>query len=327
MSVWRFRVTLAVGLMLAAAPAAAQTFPVDDVSPLADNAQLMSTAVDANGNAMVLWSVLGPTGVQLAVAVLAVPYSRPARGVRPSTSSGLPQSVRSAIRASARHASDRRLPGHRTGDLRTSVQAGKRRRSTGILLATGTWGAFTALNPSTPNWPVIPSAVVDANGVVTVVWQQVCHGYNGCNGQTLLATRYSTTTGTWTAPQALEGGLYTATSNFYPIAGIDANGNVVVAFSKNNGADQTIYAKRYSANTATWGGTEVIAPSACNQCGDNHLAVDSSGNAMVTWTGKTDLVESVHFNAATGAWGACKPYRHPLRGSPTSRRMPTAISC
>lgn len=45
----------------------AQTFPVRDVSPLADNAELMSTAVDSNGNTTALWSMLGPTGAQLAV--------------------------------------------------------------------------------------------------------------------------------------------------------------------------------------------------------------------------------------------------------------------
>jgi uncharacterized protein YkwD len=301
MSVWRFRVILVVGLMLAVDLAGAQTFPVDDVSPLADNGELMSTAVDANGNAMALWSVRGPTGAQLAVRssrydIASDTWSAPADLIRlPNQFDPQYQLQLVMLPTGDALAIGRAIYGLQYG--LESVVAAR------YSLATGTWGTFTALNPSTPNWPVIPSAVVDANGVVTVVWQQICHGYNGCNGQTLLATRYSPTTGTWTAPQALEGGLYAATSNFYPIAGIDANGNVVVAFSKNNGADQTIYAKRYSANTATWGGTEAIAPSACNQCGDNHLAVDSSGNAMVTWTGKTDLIESVHFNAAAGAWG------------------------
>jgi uncharacterized protein YkwD len=312
MSVWRFRVTLAVGLMLAVDLAGAQTFPVDDVSPLADNAQLMSTAVDANGNAMVLWSMQGPTGAQLAVRssrydIATDTWGAPADVIRLPNQFDPQYQLQLVM-----------LP---TGNVLAIGRAiyGTQYGAQAVVYArysvsTGTWGAITTLSPPGVDWPLWPSVVADANGVVTAVWEQDC---SGCKGLTLHAARYSPATGTWTAPQALEGGLFAATYNLSPIAGIDANGNVVVAFSKNNGLDQTIYATRYSASAATWGATQVIAASACDSyCDESKVVMDPHGNAIVSWVGKTRMLESVHFNATTGAWGGVQAV------SPSAAQLP-----
>jgi uncharacterized protein YkwD len=294
----RFRATLAVGLVLAATLATAQTFPVQDVSPLADNAGTMATAVDANGNAMVLWSVRGPTGAQLGVRssrydIATDTWGAPVDLIRlPNQFDPQYQFQLVMLPTGDALAIGRGIYGTQYG-----AQAVVYAR---YSVSTGTWGAITILSPPGVDWPLWPSAVVDANGVVTAVWDQKC---SGCSGQTIHAARYSPTAGTWTT-QALDGGLYASTSAFDTQAGIDGDGNILIVFSKNTPPGQTIYAKRFSARTASWSASEVIAASACDSgCSGGGIAVDASGNALVTWVGRTGRLESIHFDAVTGRWG------------------------
>jgi hypothetical protein len=289
---------VAVGLMLVVALTQAQTFAVRDVSPAGENAELMSMAADANGNALVLWSMLGPTSDQLAV--------RSSRYDSATDSWGAPVDL---IRRPSAYDPKYRLhllalPSGDALAIGTAIY-GTQYGAEAVVYArysvsANTWGAITVLSPSGVDWPVSPSAVVAADGVVTAVWAQDC---NGCSGHTLLAARYAPTTGTWTT-QALEGGLFAATYDFEPTAAIDGDGNVLVVFSKATPPGQTIYARRFSAGAAAWSPSEVIAASACDSgCGDGGIAVDTRGNALVTWRGLTGQLESTHFDAMTGAWG------------------------
>ena len=292
---------VAVGLMLAVALTQAQTFAVRDVSPAGENAELMSTAVDASGNALVLWSMVGPTKDQLAV--------RSSRYDRATDSWSAPVDLvrrpnaynpRYFLQLLALPSGDALAIGRATYGTQYGAQAVVYAR---YSVSTDTWGALTILSPPGVDWPVWPSVVVDAQGVVTAVWDQDC---NSCSGQTLHAARYAPTAGTWTT-QALDGGLYAATNAFETQAGIDGDGNILVVFSKNTPPGQTIYARRFSASTSTWSASEVIAASACDSgCGSGGIDVDARGNALVTWVGRTAQLESIHFDAVTGAWGSVR---------------------
>lgn len=297
--------------------AAAQTFPVRDMTPLTDNASTARFAVDPSGNTLMLWDVFGPTNALIALRssrydVATDTWSAPIDLVRLANASDPKyQFPRLVILPSG----DALAVGRAIYGTQYGAQAVVYAR---YSLSTNTWGPITVLSPPGVNWPVWPSVVVDANGVVTAAWDQIC---SGCTGQTLHVARYSPASGAWTV-QPLDGGLYAATNAFPTQAAIDANGNVLVVFAKSTPPGQTVYARRFSAGTSSWSATEVVATSACDSCGYGQVAVDARGDALVTWLGRVSgTLESIHWDAATATWGAVQAFSSPSLSSKPFDRL------
>lgn len=123
----------------------------------------------------------------------------------------------------------------------------------------------------------------DRSANVTAVWNQ----YVGSYAKTV-ASRYSSTTGTWSTPAVIQSG------NFHtrePSIGTDPQGNVTVSWSQRSDAgtqssSTAIYqatVARFSAPSGTWGQPRLVQD-AYRSGYRTFLGVDGKGRALVMWT-------------------------------------------
>jgi hypothetical protein len=101
-----------------------------------------------------------------------------------------------------------------------------------------------------------------------------------------------------------------------------ANGDGFAVWQADDGARRNLWANRYHAATAAWGGAVNIEASDVD-IGKFDLTVDAGGNATVVWTepppgGGSAMVMSARFEAGAGAWGAAVLLKNE-QGDPTPR--------
>lgn len=97
-------------------------------------------------------------------------------------------------------------------------------------------------------------------------------------------------------PTTLRGGNSNEFSQLYPRAAIDPNGNAVVVWHEKNANTTSVWARRYVKNLGTWTAAEQLSPSGAGPASEPKIAMDPSGNALVAWI-QSD-------GATTRAWAA-----------------------
>jgi hypothetical protein len=147
-----------------------------------------------------------------------------------------------------------------------------------------------------------PKVVLDSFGNAVVAWSRY-------DGQTKFWwNRYSVTTG-WGMAGPL--GNYTESGFGARVAALraDANGNVILVYDEftrgpSGGSDAHISAIRYVANVG-WGAPVRLSNDADSDERNALLAVDASGNALVTWTWDDGVRMNAWSNRYTviGGWG------------------------
>jgi LysM repeat protein len=206
-------------------------------------------------------------------------------------------------------------------------------------LESGVWSAPLLIDTGT-NPALHPDVVVDSSGNVTVAWRQndPVTGYrintrrwdnatqtlgpvmpmNGNgerqhrlgidpSGNVFLVWRnggvffryYDAATGTWTAQTDLSAGVGGTVD---AELSVDAAGNALVAWIENASSIPSIYARRYSATTHTWGNAELVETSTVPVNPDTFITASMSGNeAVVAWISSANDVYASKMN--NGVWG------------------------
>jgi hypothetical protein len=155
-------------------------------------------------------------------------------------------------------------------------------RSVRYLSRNGAWHYKTL--PKISTWKTRGSSMAaDRFGNVVAVWNQ----YVGSYAKTV-ASRYSSTTGTWAAPQVISSGNYLTRE---PSVGTDAAGNAFATWSQRSdtgtqSSSAAVYrptASRFHASSGKWSLPATVQDA--NRKGYRvHMGVDKHGRSVVMWT-------------------------------------------
>ncbi|WP_175041786.1 Ig-like domain-containing protein [Duganella vulcania] len=241
-----------------------QDSPTDTGFPVA--------AVDAGGNAMVLWSQAGPTvGITLANAAR---YDARARSWSPNTLVAPGATGGSSV---AQFVFDAAGDAVATISLATPQSAS----SVHVIRYTGasnSWGQpelmDTAYHATT--------LAFDAAGNALLVWPT----YAGATDFNIASRRYQRSTGTWTALPNVP----SYTSSVMPLA-FDPAGNAVTAWVGYNAGVYSMVSMRFNAAAGKWDAPVSIA-SGTSAMGQPALSLDQSGQAMLLWAQFANLYSS-----------------------------------
>jgi hypothetical protein len=126
-----------------------------------------------------------------------------------------------------------------------------------------------------------PALAADANGNAILLWAGAFVGDPSSPFVRTTAARFTPGSGSWSAPEVIE--TYPTTdaqdSGAHKVA-MDAAGNAVGVWARQNAIAYTAVASRFSAATSTWGGVQTVdARNGVFQ--PRTLAVDGSGNALL----------------------------------------------
>jgi hypothetical protein len=119
-----------------------------------------------------------------------------------------------------------------------------------------------------------PQIAVDASGNALAVWEA---SGAGVSSATILASRFSAASGSWSAPkpiEAINGGAQTAQIAF------DRSGNALAIWLQDN----AIWTNRYTASSDSWGVRTKIASDPAAAVQAPKLAVSSDGTALAVWS-------------------------------------------
>lgn len=138
---------------------------------------------------------------------------------------------------------------------------------------------------------------IDADGNALAVMMT-----NDVYGQHIKATRYVPGSG-WSTPELLE--TDNAGDAWLPRVSMDSSGHAIAVWHQDDGMHSNIYANRYTVGTG-WGARELIETDDAEDATYPGVAVDSEGNALVTWTQNDGVRNNTWVNryeVGTG-WGA-----------------------
>ena len=138
----------------------------------------------------------------------------------------------------------------------------------------GAWGTPELIEfDNTHSAGTEPQIAADASGNAIAVWTQS----NGTDIK-VMANRYTVGV-SWGTPQPIEGIAGNASN---PQIAMDAAGNAVVTWEKNDGTRDNAWANRYTAGTG-WGTATLLETNDTSNASYPQVGVDDSGNAIVTW--------------------------------------------
>ncbi len=143
-----------------------------------------------------------------------------------------------------------------------------------------------------------PQIAMNAAGVAFVTWVN----WDG-SAHHVYANRYVPGTG-WGTPTRVDP---TANDSAAPYVGVDAQGNAIIAWYRNDGGTDHVYASRFSAGA--WSATPLRLPSSSNSSYYPSISVDSIGNAVVAWIEHDSLyrIWANRFDNATATWSGAVP--------------------
>ena len=130
-------------------------------------------------------------------------------------------------------------------------------------------------------------------GNATVVWTR--------SGNTVMANKFSTSTGWSTATLVAGSGVAPATQ---PQVSVDNSGNAIAVWQMGGGIIDTIYTSRRSSGSNVWITPDKVEVSSQGNSSFPQIAIDALGNPMVAWQ-KLDAGGISHIWASrfAGTWG------------------------
>jgi hypothetical protein len=169
---------------------------------------------------------------------------------------------------------------------------------------TGAWAA-TQLVETIPGDTSNPSIAFSAKGEAMAMWQQFDGARIG-----LFSNHYNAVANTWGASQPVDsGGTYGVSVAHLAL---QSNGNATAVWTQYDGTRANIKASRYSATAVAWSTPTIILDTTTGgNASAPRVAVDASGNAMAVWAQIHDnnsnnpriSIWSNTFTASTGVWG------------------------
>lgn len=244
--------------------ASRQWTPARSLQSGTTNTDFPAPAIDARGNAMVLWSQAGAAPDVLVAH--AARYDAAAKAWGGNTMVGANDGETSyALLLGFDPA------GNAIGIWKKDSRFGGGLSAARYSAASNSWGKPEALNTGDAGPKQI---AIDPAGNALLAWSD----YNVARGTfTIESRRYQAATGTWSALP----GLATFVSSNMPLA-VDPAGNVTTAWVSYANSAYTMYAMRFNAWAGKWDTPVMIATDA-SAMQDPALTVDQSGQAMLQW--------------------------------------------
>jgi hypothetical protein len=258
------------------------------LSPSGRDAQAPKVAVDARGDAVVVWSDVGLTSWTIQSAY------RPAGGSwenttlidSPEQGTGQPDvAMDAAGNATAVWAAT----GGSTG---WTVRAASR-------TAAGVWSKFAVLSKPDPSGAVAPQVALEGNGDTTVVWSRTV----GSTTRLELVTR-SASTGKWSAVTDLFPGAPSAVA---PQIATDARGDGVIVWTSAGTQGFTVDASVRRPGKPWGKPTPLVAPGAGAL--SPQIGVDAHGAALAVWAravGGASRVQAASLPTTGTKWSPAK---------------------
>ncbi len=141
------------------------------------------------------------------------------------------------------------------------------------IAADGTVGPILTLSVAGQN-AFTPQVAADSIGRATVVWER----FDGTNNR--IQARRIAADGTLEPIQTVSGAGQDALA---PQLAIDSSNRATVVWSRSDGANDRIQARRIAADGTTLGSVQTLS-GAGKDAADPQVAIDSSGRATVVWT-------------------------------------------
>ena len=167
---------------------------------------------------------------------------------------------------------------------------------------TGTWTPTVVVSNVSSDDSFRPQIVVDVNGHLHVVWQDITN-YNGSGSDWDLFYRcWNATTDTWTVPQVVTN--ESTINSGQPAMAVDSYGTVHVVWRELFGGHENIFYKYWNATIKAWSGAELISTESAFDTWVPKIAVDGSKHAHVVWWEVDAYIFHKRRNATTGNWTA-----------------------
>jgi hypothetical protein len=161
----------------------------------------------------------------------------------------------------------------------------------------GVWGSAAPIEAST-KFSLRPILSVDASGAVTVVWTQST--LIGAGGEySIWSNRFNGTAWGTAVPLLAQAGDAGDTS-----IATDGKGNALTTWTQVDGTQSTIWTRRYNNTSHTWG--QALPVSKPGRVNSSRVVFDPAGNAMVVWAQQSGAIYEVSarlLDASTGVWG------------------------
>lgn len=156
-----------------------------------------------------------------------------------------------------------------------------------------TWSAAALLETDNAG-ASSPQLSFDTAGNGIAVWAQ---------GSDIVMRRFVASSGTWSAPVVLDASTYEAHA---PTLSVDRQtGNAVVAWVQSDGVEESLYVRRYSASTNTWGTVQLLENSAgAVEMWPQGASISMTGeHAAVVWMQHDGTAQSVYLSRLeSGVW-------------------------
>ena len=153
------------------------------------------------------------------------------------------------------------------------------------------WTITEVVSTVSTSSSAFPSLAVDEAGNVHIVWQDFTDYAGAGTDCDIFYRKLYPSLSLWTSIEIVS----TETTNgaYSPSLSIDSVGNIhVVWFDYTNyagaGTDSDIFYKRLDSSSSLWTVTEVVSTESTDSSEYDSLAVDSTGNAYITWVDLTD---------------------------------------
>ncbi len=161
------------------------------------------------------------------------------------------------------------------------------------------WGAAAPIETDDVS-TASPQIAMNANGDAIVAWYQ-----QDATRNHIWVNRFTPGSG-WGVPTQIEtdntgGGAY------FPRIAMDATGNAIAVWNKNDGVRDNIWANRYTAGSG-WGAAALIETDNAGDAGGQQIAMNANGNAVAVWhafDGTRYNMWANQYTAGSG-WGAAE---------------------
>jgi hypothetical protein len=162
------------------------------------------------------------------------------------------------------------------------------------------WGVPTLIETNNLGDAYTPHVAVDSSGNAIAVWYQ-----SDGNLSNIWANRFDGVNLKWGVPTLIAmDGLGDA---YNPEVVFDPSGNAIVVWYQSDGNQSDIWANRFDGTKLKWGTSTLIETDNLGDAEDPHVAVDSSGNAIVVWyqsDGNLSNIWANRFDGVNLKWGA-----------------------
>ncbi|MDH5327841.1 MAG: hypothetical protein OEZ68_18160 [Gammaproteobacteria bacterium] len=147
----------------------------------------------------------------------------------------------------------------------------------------GTWGTAALIETNDTGPAYAPHISMNANGDAIAVWQHV----NGTN--TLWSNQYQT--GVWGTAQQVDSG---STTSSQPQVALDNNGGALAVWQQTDVAGENLWSARLSGGS--WNAVEIIDTENTGDALGAQLAMNSNGDAVLSWHQYNGTVSNVWGN-------------------------------